>query len=185
MITSIGAAQVGGQLGEVTPKEKARAELEIKLMRGELAKWLKYRTLLGTPPTDILPVERRLGQRLFVLLSEMFDAQTLPSAASPIALAQIAISGKLPTETVSPSAQGIVWLWPAVAVVGLVLVTVIMKVRSDAADAADARRVQCIEAGKCTDTGFWLKLGGVMLVAWLAWDKFGLREAVERRTKHS
>jgi hypothetical protein len=183
----LGAAQIGGQLGAADPNaitvgEKARAEVEIKKMRSALAKWLKYRTLLGTPASDVSPVEARLGKRLHILLGEMFDAQALPAATAPIALAQIAIAGKLPTEMVAaaPAAAGAVWLWPAVAVVGLVLMTVVVKIKTDAEDAADERHTECVAAGKCTDTGFWLKAGGIAFLAWFAWEKLGLKKMASK-----
>lgn len=180
----LGAAQIGGQLGAaaqaVSSSEKATAEREIRKMRAQLKRWLKYRTLLGTPASDVSPVEVRMGQRLYVLLSEMFDAQALPRPADVIGLAQIAVGGKLPGESAVPSPVGIIWLWPAVAVVGLVLMTVVVKIKSDAADAAEARHQECVMAGKCTDTGFWIKVGVFAVVGWLAWDKFGLREAAAK-----
>jgi hypothetical protein len=177
--SQLGAAQIGGQLGVVAPAEAAKADREIKQMRGALQKWLKYRVLMNTPKSDMTPVEQRLGQQLYVLLSEMFDPQSLPPASDPVRLAAIAVSGKLPTEG-SQSAVGAFWVWPAVAVVGLVLMTVVTKIKSDAAAAADERRIQCIEAGKCTDTGFWLKLGGIVMVGWFAWEKLGLKKMVSK-----
>jgi hypothetical protein len=176
---AMGASQISmgaADTGMITSAEKARAEIEIKKMRGELTKWLKYRALLGTPASDITPVEQRLGKRLHVLLSEMFDAQQLPGSDKPIELAKIAIVGKLSSEVTAPSAQGAVWMWPAVAVVGLVLMTVVVKIKSDAADAADARHTECVAAGKCVDTGFWLKAAGMTFLAWFAWEKLGLKK---------
>jgi hypothetical protein len=177
----LGASQIsmGADANAITSSEKAQADREIRRMRSSLEKWLKYRTLLGTPASDVLPVEQRLGQRLFVLLSEMFDAQTLPAATDPIALARIAVAGALPTEG-AVQAQGAFWVWPAVAVVGLVLMTVVVKIKSDAADAADAREKECIAAGKCTDTGFWLKAAGITVLAWFAWEKLGLKKMAGR-----
>ena len=63
-----------------------------------------------------------------------------------------------------------------VIVVGAVAFVISQKIRSDAEAAAEHERLECIKAGKCTDTGFWLKVGAVGLVGWLAWDKMGLRE---------
>jgi hypothetical protein len=178
----LGATQIGGQLGAtpVTVSEKAKADAEIRKMRRALEKWLRYRKLLGTPATDISPIEARMGKRLYVLLSELFDAQSLPSASRPLELAEIAVAGKLPGEAAAPTAVGFIWLWPAVAVIGLVLMTVVVKIKSDADDAADARKQECIMAGKCTDTGLWLKLGAIAVIGWLAWDKFGLREKFKK-----
>jgi hypothetical protein len=170
---AMGATQIS--LG-VTPSEHAKAEIEVRKMRASLQKWLKYRSLLGVSPSDLSATELRLGKKLYALLSEMFDAQTLPSQTSVVALAELASAGKLPSEAQTPSAQGMIFLWPLVAVVGLVMLTIVTKIKSDADDAADERRTQCVMAGKCTDYGFWLKAGGVALIAWIAWDKFGLKK---------
>ena len=182
----MGAAQIGGQFGDaVSAKEKAIAEQEIRKMRGSLTKWLKFRNLLAAPPQTVSPLEmspteKRLGKRLYVLLSEMFDPQQLPSENEPIKLAQIAVAGKLPSESMKPTAQGMAWLWPAVAVVGLVLLTVVIKIKTDADDAADQREHQAIMAGKATDSGFWLKMAGIGIVAWLLWEKFGLKKTFSK-----
>jgi hypothetical protein len=177
--SGLGAAQVA--MG-ITPAEQAKAESELKKMRSSLMKWLSYRAKLGLPDNSLLPVEARLGKRLYVLLCEMFDAQTLPSEYDAVSLAKIAIAGKVPTElsTGSQQAVGMVFLWPLVAVVGLVMLTIVTKIKTDADDAADARRIECIKEGKCTDYGFWLKVGGIALVAWIAWDKFGLKRALSK-----
>jgi hypothetical protein len=181
----MGAAQIGGQLGAadsnaVSSKEKALAKRELDRMRGALKGWLRYRNLLAAPPavvspTEFSPLELRMGKRLFVLLSEMFDSSQLPSENDPIALAQIAVSGKLPGEVATPTPTGLIWLWPVAIVVGLVLVTIVTKIRADAETAQEAAHLKCVETGRCTDYGFWLKFGGIALAAWIVWDKFGLR----------
>ena len=181
----LGASQIGGQLGDaaITSTEKAQADREIKKMRGALERWLKLRLLLGTPASDVSPVEQRLGQGLYVLLAEMFDSQQLPAPTDVIGLARVAIAGKLSNESAAPAPTGAFWIWPAVAVVGLVLMTVVVKIKSDAADAADAREKECIAAGKCTDTGFWLKAAGVTVLAWFAWEKLGLKRMASKATE--
>lgn len=201
---AMGAAEAGA----VTPAEKAQAEAAIRKMRRALKGWLKYRMLnnaaaAGQIAAKVPPgiakkivsesrdwaLEQRIATRLHALLSEMFDAQTLPNPDvsrdpdAAVKLAQIAISGRLPSESAAPAAQGLIWLWPAVVVVGLVLVTLMFKIRSDAALAEERERMECIKMGACTDYGFWLKLGGITVAVWLAWDKFGLREAVGRLRK--
>ena len=171
----MGASQIS--LQGVTPEEAMKAQSEILKMRRALTKWLGYRAKLNLAPNDLLPVEAKLGQRLYVLLSEMFDAQQLPAQTAVVNLAQIAVAGKLPTEVSTPSAQGFVFLWPLVAVVGLVMLTIVTKIKSDADDAADARHNECVMKGQCVDSGMWMKWGGIALVAWIAWDKFGLKKA--------
>jgi hypothetical protein len=188
----------------VTAAEKSRAEVELAKMRRSLRGWLKYRNLnnavvAGRAKAKVPPglakkmiesgrdwgLEQRLGKQLYVLLSEVFDAQQLPDPRDPdaaVKLAEIAIAGRLPMEstTPGPEAQGLIWLWPAVVVVGLVLFTVVFKIRSDASLAEEKEKIECVKMGACTDYGFWLKLGGVALIGWLAWDKFGLRELATR-----
>lgn len=130
--------------------------------------------------------ETRLAADLYALLSEVFDAAALPSpdlARDPdaaVKLAEIAIAGRLPTEAARPDAQGLIWLWPLVVVLGAVAFVITSKIRNDAEVARERERYECIRAGACTDTGFWVKAAGVSVVAWLAWDKFGLREATAR-----
>jgi hypothetical protein len=187
---------------QVTQSEKARAETELRKMKTALTGWLKYRRLndavvagqvkAKVPPglakkmLDVSrdwPLEQRLSKQLFVLLSEVFDSSQLPDPRDPnaaVKLAEIAVAGQLPKEAQGAQAQGLFWLWPAVVVVGGVLFTVVYKIRSDASLAEEKERIECIKMGACTDYGFWIKIAGVGVIAWLAWDKFGLREAATR-----
>lgn len=190
----------------ITVNEKVRAEREIRRMRSSLAAWLKYRKrnddvalgkVKGRLPAHVvakmLPhrrdwvLEQNLALELHALLSEVLDAAALPNPDiskdpnAAVKLAKIAIAGKLPEEASGPQAQGLIWLWPAVIVVGLVLVTIMTKIRSDADVAKEKERVECIKMGACTDYGFWLKLGAIVVAGWVVWDKFGLREAVQKR----
>ncbi len=196
---------MGANAAPVTLAEKAKAEAEIHKMRSALTGWLRYREInnavvAGKAKAKVPPglakkmiesgrdwgLEQKLANQLHVLLSETFDAGQLPSPnlvkdpEAAVKLAQIAIAGRLPSDGAAPAAAGMIWLWPAVVVVGLVLFTVVFKIRSDAALAEEKERLACVQMGACTDYGFWLKLGGVALLAWLAWDKFGLREAAGR-----
>jgi hypothetical protein len=125
--------------------------------------------------------ESTLALQLHQLLSEVFDAGQLPSPEGPnaaVALAQIAIAGKLPGESPTPTAVGFLWMWPAVIVVGGIVLVLTTLIRSNADVAMEKERLECIKAGKCTDTGFWLKVGAVGLVGWIAWDKAGLGHRV-------
>lgn len=128
--------------------------------------------------------EAKLAANLHALLSEVFDSSTLPSPdinANPNAavdLATIAISGKLPNESPSPSDVGFIWMWPLVIVVGAIAFVITSKIRNDAEEAAERERLQCIREGRCTDSGFWLKGASVLVIGWFLWDKVGLREKV-------
>lgn len=171
-------------------------------MRSALKSWLKYRltndeVAAGKRPAKLPPqyaaayvqagrdaaLEKRLALRLHALLSEALDVQQLPDPNKPgaaVQLASIAVSGATPAEASSPTAQGIFWLWPVAVVVGAVLFTLVTKIRSDAEVLKERERIECIKSGACTDYGFWLKVGSVAVIAYLAWEKFGLKEAVAR-----
>lgn len=179
------------------------ATAKIRAMRRSLEGWLKYRRIMdgvaaGNPAKPLLPApgvkvvpqnlqaeryhdEQRLADKLYELLSELFPSSQLPSPnvkADPdaaVRLAEIAISGQLPGELNAPAPQGFIWLWPVLIVGGVVLV--LSSIVKNFADVAKEReRTRCIQSGACTDSGFWLKVGSIAVVGWLAWDKFGLRE---------
>jgi hypothetical protein len=130
------------------------------------------------------PHEQELATQLYQLLSEVFDPASLPEpsvAKNPMAaveLAKIAIAGKLPGEASGPAAVG-AWAWPIVVVVGVIAFVIMTAIRSSADVAKEKERIECIKAGACTDTGFFLKLAAVAVIGWLAWDKLGLREKVK------
>lgn len=192
-------------LGDVRPDEAAKAEREVKRMRRSLENWLYYRRINDEVASgereSKLPSgyakqvmwderdwkgEQRLANQLHALLSEFMDSSSLPdpdldkNEDAAAELAEIAVSGKTPSETGSPSAQGVFWIWPVVIIVGGVLFTIMTAIRSRADVAKEKERIACIEAGACTDYGFWLKVGGGALALWLAWDKLGGREAVRK-----
>ena len=187
----------------VSNSEKARAEREIRRMRRSLESWLKFRrrndqAAMGKAKSrvpahvlaKVLPqsrdwaLEQRLAVQLHALLSEIMDASQLPgpdiskNPNAAVDLAMIAISGKMPQEARSPSAQGIVWLWPVAIIVGAVMFTLMSKISSDADVAKEKERLECIKSGACTDSGFWLKMGAIGVLAWIAWDKLGLKRAL-------
>lgn len=128
--------------------------------------------------------EQPLALELHTLLSEIFDPAQLPdpdlakNPAAAVQLAAIAISGKLPGESPAPEAAGIIWLWPLAIVVGAITMVITSSIRSKADVAKERERIECIKAGACTDTGFWLKFGAIAVVGWLVWDRMGLRERV-------
>lgn len=135
------------------------------------------------------PREADLATHLYQLLGEVFDQASLPSpdlAKNPnaaVKLAAIAVAGKLPTETGTPSAQGFVWLWPLVIVVGAIAFVIMGAIRSSAESAAEHEKLECIKAGKCTDAGFWMKVAAVGFVGWLLWDKAGLGARIMKGTR--
>lgn len=196
----------------VTKDQAVAARNELRRMRSSLMQWLKYRSLNdqvsagmpvpsplfakpGAKPmpaaamalrmrTERMASEQALATQLYTLLSEVFDASTLPTpdiskdSAAAVKLAQIAISGTLPGESAAPAAAGFIWMWPLVIVVGAIAFVITSQIRSSADVAKEKERLACVEAGKCTDSGFWMKVGAITLVGWIAWDKFGLRERV-------
>lgn len=170
-------------------------------MRGGLKKWLKFRQINdavadGTREAKIpsyiaaqrLPrvrdwaLEQRMADDMHALLSEVFDSKDLPdprinkNPQAAVQLAKIVVSGRLPEEAQVHSEQGVIWLWPAVALAGIVAATLIYKIRSDADTALEKERIECIKSGACTDYGFWIKVGGMAVVAWFAWEKLGLKK---------
>lgn len=189
----------------ITSTEKMKAEKRIKSMRRKLSKWIKARRIndeaaMGRRKAKVpvavlaktLPLardwklEQRLAVRIHALLSEVMDASQLPNPDiskdpnAAVKLAEIAINGKLAEEAVSPSPQGIIWLWPVVVVVGMVMFTIMSKISSDA-DLAELKEMnRCKETGACTDSGFWLKMAGAAIVGWVAWDKLGVKKAFKK-----
>lgn len=129
--------------------------------------------------------EQALATQLYQLLGEVFDAGSLPEpnlAKNPraaVELAQIAIAGKLPGEAAAPQAAGAIWMWPLVIVVGVIGFVIMTSIRTSADVAKEREKLECIKSGACTDSGFFLKLGAVAVVAWLVWDKMGLGERVK------
>ena len=192
----------------MTSTEKVKAEKRIKKMRGSLTRWLKARrandeAAMGKRKAKVpaavlektLPLardwklEQRLAVQIHALLAEVMDASQLPdpdiskNPNAAVDLANIAISGKLPNEASSPSSQGllpVIFIWPVVVVVGMIMFTLMSKISSDADLAELKESNRCKETGACTDEGFWLKLAGVSVVAWIAWDKLGIKKAFKK-----
>jgi hypothetical protein len=187
----------------VSTNDVKQAKLELDRMKRSLKGWLKYRTLndavmAGTAPTkkprtyattviaqsrDVV-AEQRLATQLAVLLAESFPDATLPDSSvatnpqAAVQLAQIAINGPGAS---SPQAQGYVWLWP-VLIVGGLLLAVTTAIKSAADVAQQKEQDACIEAGACTDYGFWLKAGGIAALAWVAWE-MGVGEKIKGALK--
>lgn len=153
------------------------------------AKPLPPSTVAITLRSDRYAGEQDLADTLYSLLTEIgCSASTLPSpdvARDPdaaVKLAQIAIAGKCPQDVIGPQSAGIVWFVLAIPIAGIVLV-ISQFIKSKADVEKERERLRCIQAGACTDTGFWLKVGAIAITSWLAWDKFGLREVVDKRKK--
>jgi len=195
----------------ITTREVQQAAAELARMRAALTSWLRYRTLndrvlAGTaavrkPLTYAqrvvasardMQTEQDLANKLHALLEVVMPGQDLPNAdlrsnpAGAVQLAQVAIMGG--TQVAGPVATGGLftaghpWLWP-VLIVGGLLITVTTAIKTAADVAKDREEKACIEAGACTDYGFWLKAGGVAVLAFLAWHHMGGREAVHSLTK--
>lgn len=190
----------------ITTQEVQQAATELARMRGALASWLKYRTrndsvLAGTAKVrKPLPyaqrvvasrrdmaVEQDLAAKLAALLGVLMPGQALPNydlSENPqgaVQLAQIALTGGSagPAATGDFSAASLL-SWPVLIVGGLLLVA-LTAIRSAADVAKDQEEKACIEAGACTDYGFWLKAGGVVALAWFAWEKLGVKHTFTRK----
>lgn len=184
--------------------QKAAAELE--KMKSSLRGWLKYReindrVLVGRANTKIPPgiakklveqnrdpyVEADLAAKLHALLAEVMPGAQLPDPAAPgaaVQLAKIALAGSS-AEPQAMAGLGVPshpWLWPVLIVGGLLLaVTTAVKTAADVAK--ERERYACIQAGACTDYGFWLRAGGITVLAWFAWKELGLGDFVKGAIK--
>jgi len=143
-------------------------------------------TLAATLAAERYADDQDLATKLYSLLTECgMDPASLPNpdvAQDPNAalkLATIAVRGKTPDEVPSAQAQGIVWFVLLIPVAGAVFV-LSQYISSKAEVEKEKERLRCVQAGACTDSGFWLKIASVAVLGWLAWDKFGLREAAAK-----
>jgi len=188
----------------VSRTDVQRAKVELDRMKGSLRSWLKFRTLndavaAGTAPTtkprkfaaEVVTqsrdwdAEQKLAKQLYVLLSETLPGVQLPEpsiATNPqaaVQLAKIAIDGP---PSSSPQAQG-AWYtsWP-VLIVGGLLLAITTTIRTIAEVSKDKEEKACIQAGACTDSGFWLKVGGISMLVYIAWQ-MGLGERVKKALK--
>lgn len=181
----------------LSPLKVQRAATELEAMRGALRRWLKARALndavrsgqvpstTGYTPQRSWAIEQDLAVKLHTLLAELMpdarlpdpDVQRNPSAA--VQLAQIALTGNAPAAT--PNAQGgtMPWLWP-VLIVGGLLLAVTTAITSAAEVAKDREEKECIRAGACTDSGFWLKWAAIIGLGWFAWKELGVGRAVRQ-----
>lgn len=189
----------------IAPQNVRRAKAELDKMQGSLRKWLKYRTLVDQVAsgnaTTSKPVsyaqyvassqqaqrsEQELATRLSLLLAQVYPDMTLPNAsvvANPSAavqLAQIAL-GQMPAQQAAPvTTSGMApWVLPVI-IASALLIGITTAIKSAADVAMEKEHDACIEAGACTDYGMWLKWGGVVALAWFAWEKMGVGERVKK-----
>ena len=175
----------------ISTNDVRRASRELEGMRGALRKWLKYRAIndkAGAVGRN-WQIEQDLANKLSALLATMFPGAPLPSSdlrSNPLGavqLAAIAITGVVPKAPAvgAPAMSGIgsthPWLWP-VLIVGGLLIAVTTAIKSAADVAAQSEHDQCIQSGACTDYGFWLKAGGIAMLAYVVWNSLGGRDAV-------
>lgn len=189
----------------ITTTDVSKAHAQLQHMRGKLVAWLKYRKMndevvAGTRSTRLpraaaaqiasqrdWATEQQLANYLYALLSELApdgvqlphpDVSADPNAA--VKLATIAITGTWPGgATASPDAMGSShpWLWP-VLIVGAVLLTVTTAISSYADVAKTREQYACIQAGACTDYGFYLKWGAIVGAAWFVYTQTGVGERI-------
>lgn len=175
----------------ITTTAVSKAATKLASMRRSLVAWVKFRAkndAAGIRPADRHANEQRLASDLHTLLSELMPDAALPNAnlssnpSAAVQLAQIAISGSVPVMQANPSSMGAIALtWP-ILIVGGLLLAVVTAIKTAGDVAKDAEEKACIRAGACTDYGFWLKAGGVTMLAYVAW-KNGLGDIVKRTLK--
>jgi hypothetical protein len=196
------------QLGDDDAPDPAVAKAALRRMRGALARWLKFRlrndaVAAGKRRAKVPPKvakvmleqnrdwagEQKLADQIHALLSEVFDPAALPSADlrknkdAAVELAKIAISGKLPDEAGTPTAAGFVWLWPMVAIAGVVAFTIATYIRTQAEVQMDKEHTECIKMGACTDYGFWLKAAAIGLGGYFLWTRTSLGTKIKGALK--
>lgn len=189
-------------MASISTADVARAKTELGRMKASLVAWLKYRALndgimAGTGKTRKplayaqavignrrdMAAEQKLATELHVLLSEVAPELNLPDpdvASNPnaaVQLAALAIRGGQPT---GPAAVAGLqpWVLPVV-IASALLIGVTTAIQSAADVAKDKERIACIEAGACTDYGFWLKAASVAGLAWLVWKELGVGAVVK------
>lgn len=190
----------------ITTTDVAKAKRALTAMQKSLRDWMRWRQMndqvaAGTLPSKKLPpglakqialsgrdpvVERALANQLYALLSELMPDARLPNPDGPgaaVQLASIALAGgQTPEGLVAQGSIAAYLTWP-VLIVGGLLLAVTTAIRSAADVAKEKEHLACIQSGACTDYGFWLKVGGIAAIAFVAWHHLGLKERVRRATK--
>ena len=108
------------------------------------------------------------------------DVKKHPDAA--VHVVEFALQGKAPSEVNGPQAQGVVWFVLAIPIAGIVFFLSHM-VSKKAEVEMEKERLRCIEAGACTDSGFWLKIASMGVIGWFAWEKVGVGKKVQKLLK--
>jgi hypothetical protein len=186
----------------ISTSDVAKAHAQLESMRRSLSSWLKYRTLndqvaagqiASKMPTGYAQqvmiddrdwaLEQRLANQLTVLLGEIMPDAQLPNPTisvnpnAAVDLARLAIAGSS-SNVNAPGAQGMAWLLPVLIAGGLLLAfTTAVKTMADVAK--EKERLKCVQAGACTDYGFWLKAGGIAALVYVAWNHLGVGETVK------
>ena len=165
-----------------TVSEPAQAKARLAKMKRSLKRWMKIRAKRAASPevkNQRYAREQDLANTVWQLLVECgMNSASLPSpdvrkdSDAAVKLAEIAITGKSPDEVSVEQEQGIWFL--VIPVAGAVLVlTHLISTKADVA--MQKEEIDCIQSGKCTDYGFWLKMGSIAVIGWIAWDKLGLK----------
>lgn len=191
----------------ITTNQVKTAAAELAKMQSSLRAWLRYRelndrVLAGSAPTKVPPghakrliaqtrdlaVEQDLATKLHALLTELMPKIVLPNPdlsqnpTAAVQLGKLALSGGSGPQPLAGLGMTHPWLWPVVIVGGLLL-AVTTAVKSAADVAKEREHYACIQAGACTDYGFWLKAGGVTILAWFAWTQLGVGDIVKSAIK--
>lgn len=171
-------------VGDDAEPSAGKAASELQKMKASLGRWLSYRARTDrTTPASARPAlrlarlkdEQTLATTLGKLLTEAgFEGLPTSVVEDPDAATRLA-GMVLRDEVGTPQSQG---FWMLLIPVAGVVFLISYWIRSQADLAAEKERIRCIESGACTDSGFWLKVGGVSIVAWLVWEKFGGKEAI-------
>lgn len=163
----------------ITTTQVKTASQKLSAMQRSLASWLTRRAKndqLGIKPANRGQIEANLSADLHALLAELLPGRELPLDA--VSLARLALQ---PMQS-SPSAMGGFQLtWP-VLIVGGLLLAIVTAIKSYAEVAEDAEEKACIRAGACTDYGFWLKIGGIAMLGYVA-HKNGFFDGVKKLFK--
>ena len=164
------------------------AKARIAKMKNSLKRWMKIRSKRPSSPevrVERFAHEQDLANTLWQLLVECgMNPTSLPAADvnkdpdAAVKLAKIAITGKPSDEVSVAQDQGFVWFL-VIPVAGAVLVlTHLISTKADVA--MQKEEISCIQSGNCTDYGFWLKMGSVAVIGWIAWDKLGLKSKFKK-----
>lgn len=202
MSASITKTQVQTAAGELAAMRRSLASwlkfrtLNDKVLAGAPMKLkvpLPYAQRMIAGARD-MGIEQDLATKLSTLLSEVMPEVDLPDANvtrnpnAAVQLANLALVGASPTPSALRQAGGGMalgafpgashpWLWP-VLIVGGLLIGFTTAIKTSADLAAEKERLACIQAGACTDYGFFLKAGGIAAIAYVAW-KGGVGDAIK------